>query len=228
MKMKMKKVLFSLFILAAVVSCKPRTDAEKVSTGDAKKAAELAGAEYSLVPEASVLKWIGSKPGGEHNGTVKISEGKLSAENGNITAGSFVFDMNTIVCDDLTDEAMNTRLVNHLRSEDFFHVSEFPTAAFEVVSASELSNPSVTATGGVVPTHNITGNLTIKGVTKSITFPAKVDVTADKVTAVANPFSLNRTEWNVNFMSKSVIAGLKDNFIDDNMILSMELEFVKY
>ena len=222
----MNKLIFSLIMLVSFLSCKPRTEAEKVQAGDAKKTSEAKGSEYILVKEASVLNWTGRKPGGEHHGTVKISEGRLSLDNENITAGNFTFDMRTIICKDLKDSAMNARLVNHLHSEDFFHTSEFPASTFEIVSVEKIANPLAPSSGGLVPTHNVTGNLTMRGTTKSITFPANIEISGEKIKAVTNSFAVDRTEWNVNFLSKSVIAGLKDNFIDDNMIISLELEFL--
>ncbi len=221
----MKNIVFYLMILAVLGSCKTRTSAEKVAAEEAKKAGVASGTEYNLNTDVSILKWTGSKPGGEHHGTVKITEGKINSINGTITAGNFVIDLNTIVNEDLTDPEMNAKLVGHLKSQDFFHVDEYPSASFEIVSVTRIDNPSAPASGGLTPTHNVTGNLTMRGTVKSISFPAKIDITGSKIKAHTNPFAINRTEWNVNFMSKSLFAELKDNFIDDNIIIQLELEF---
>lgn len=221
----MKKILFSIMILAVVGSCKTRTSAEKIEAQEAKKAGVASGVEYKLLSDASLLKWIGSKPGGEHNGTVNITEGKISLQKGTINAGNFVIDLNSIVNLDLTDAGMNAKLVGHLKSQDFFHVEEYPLASFEIVSVDKINDQSVPATGEIIPSHTITGNLTMRGNTKSISFPAKIDVSGNTIKANTNPFAINRTEWEVNFMSKSLFAEFRDNFISDDIIIQRALVF---
>ena len=223
----MKNLMYLLLVAGVLFSCTPRTDAEKVRAGDAKKAAEALGQEYALVTDASTLRWRGSKPGGEHYGTVNITEGSISLKGDLITAGDFTIDLNTIVCEDLTNPGSNARLVGHLKSQDFFYVEQYPLAKFEIVSVTRLQNSPQAEQGKVSPTHELTGNLTMRGVTKSITFPARIEISDDKVNAATNPFAIDRTQWGVNYNSKSVFAELRDNFIEDNMILSLEVEFRK-
>lgn len=223
----MKKIVFPLLIIVFLVSCNTRSDAEKVKAREAKKAAVGSGEEYNLIAEASDLRWKGIKPTGEHVGTVDITTGKVSADEGKITAGHILINMTTIVNEDITNPERNAKLVNHLKSEDFFHVSEFPTAAFEFVSVEKIENADTPAEGGIVPTHNVTGNLTMRGTTKSITFPARIESEGNKILVLSNPFAIDRTKWNVNFKSKSIFAELRDDFIHDDIILSLDLEFAK-
>ena len=223
----MKKFVYLLIVISIIVSCKPRTDAEKVRAGDAKKAAEAVGQEYTLVTDASTLRWRGSKPGGEHYGTVDITEGRISLKDDVITSGDFTIDLNTIISEDLTNQGMNAKLVGHLKSEDFFYIKEYPAARFEIVTVAKVQNSSQAEPGKVLPTHEVFGNLTMRGITKSITFPAKIEIVDGRVKANTNPFAIDRTQWGVNYNSKSIFAELTDNFIDDSMILSLEVEFRK-
>ena len=223
----MKNLVYLLFVVSVMFSCKPRTNAEKVEAGDAKKTAEAIGSEYTLVTEASTLRWRGSKPGGEHYGTVDITEGRISLKGDLITSGDFTIDLNTIISEDLTNPGMNAKLVGHLKSEDFFYITEYPVARFEIVNVAKLQGSSQGEPGKVSPTHEVTGNLTMRGTTKSITFPAKIEINDGRVKANTNPFAIYRTQWGVNYNSKSVFAELTDNFIDDSMILSLEVEFKK-
>jgi len=203
-----------------MISCKSKPAAENSGAGDAQTAAVAAGTEYVLNTQTSTLSWKGSKPGGDHNGVVTISEGMVTTESGKVVSGSFTFDLNTITNLDLTDAEMNAKLVGHLKSADFFDVAQFPAAAFELVSVAEIpANDQAT--------HQVTGNLTIKGITKSISFPAQIAVTESSVTTVSAPFSINRTEWGVNYGSKSIFAELKDKFINDEMVISLNLSFSK-
>jgi polyisoprenoid-binding protein YceI len=168
----------------------------------------------------SKVNWIGKKPGGEHAGFVKLSQGEILIENNEIKGGSFVIDLNTITNTDLKDEGMNARLVGHLKSADFFDVAKYATAKFVI---TKIAKAPGTAAGDAKATHNIEGDLTIKGITKKIRFDASINVLNGKVTASTMPFTIDRTLWGVNYQSKSVFAELKDQFIYDDITLSIDL-----
>ncbi|MBN2812502.1 MAG: YceI family protein, partial [Bacteroidales bacterium] len=120
----------------------------------------------------------------------------------------------------LQDEGMNGRLVGHLKSADFFEVEKYPTARFVITKVSKLTSQSAATAKA---THRIEGNLTIKDITKKIAFNASVNVRNGKLIASTQLFTINRTLWGVNYQSKSIFANLKDQFIDDDMTLSVEL-----
>ncbi len=170
--------------------------------------------------QESKINWKGKKPAGEHHGYVKLSEGFLRIDDNIVKGGSFVIDMQTIKDTDLTDSKSNEKLVNHLKSKDFFDVEKFPTARFDITRVSKLKNNP----GDVnKATHRIEGNLTIKGITKKVSFDASINLLNGRFTASTPEFTINRTEWDVNYQSKSVVAGLKDQFIYDEIALSIEL-----
>jgi len=168
----------------------------------------------------SKVNWLGKKPTGEHTGYVKLSDGEILLDKNEIKGGSFVIDLNTITDTDLKDEGMNARLVGHLKSADFFDVAKYPTAKFAITRITKLSG---TAAGAAKATHNIEGDLTIKGITKKISFDASINLLNGKLTASTSAFTIDRTQWGVNYQSKSVFAELKDQFIYDDMTLSIEL-----
>jgi polyisoprenoid-binding protein YceI len=168
----------------------------------------------------SKVNWLGKKPTGEHTGYVKLSDGEILLDKNEIKGGSFVIDFNTITNTDLKDEGMNARLVGHLKSADFFDVAKYPTAKFAITRITKLSG---TAAGAAKATHNIEGDLTIKGITKKISFDASINLLNGKLTASTSAFTIDRTQWGVNYQSKSVFAELKDQFIYDDMTLSIEL-----
>jgi polyisoprenoid-binding protein YceI len=168
----------------------------------------------------SKVNWLGKKPTGEHTGYVKLSDGEILLDKNEIKGGSFVIDFNTITNTDLKDEGMNARLVGHLKSADFFDVAKYPTAKFAITRITKLSG---TAAGAAKATHNIEGDLTIKGITKKISFDASINLLNGKLTASTSTFTIDRTQWGVNYQSKSVFAELKDQFIYDDMTLSIEL-----
>jgi polyisoprenoid-binding protein YceI len=145
---------------------------------------------------------------------------------GEITAGAFVADMNTIVSEDLEkDSEMYGKLVGHLKSPDFFDVASFPEGSFEISSVAKLEAPVVKDSLNL--THKITGNLTLKGITKSISFDAQVSVTDSLVSAKSQKIVIDRTEWGIKFKSKKFFAELKDKIINDEIVLSINLEATK-
>lgn len=168
----------------------------------------------------SKVNWIGKKVGGEHNGYVKLSGGEITVDKNEITGGTFTIDLNSIVVLDLKDEGMNGKLVGHLKSADFFDAAKYPTAKFVITKVARAKAP---AAGAAKATHTLEGDLTIKGITKKISFDASINLLNGKITASTSPFTLNRTHWGVNYQSKSVFAELKDQFIYDDMTLSIEL-----
>lgn len=170
--------------------------------------AELELVATNINLETSVLNWKGSKPLGTHNGNVKFLEGSLEVKNGKVKGGEFVIDMTSINTLDLKAGSGKEKLDGHLMSADFFDVEKYPTSKFVITK---------------VKGANVTGNLTIKDVTKTITFPAKVAVADGKITFSSDVIKINRADFNVKYGSKSFFDNLKDKFIDDIMEISFEI-----
>lgn len=217
----MKKIIYLFGIAALLTACNTK-NAEQAKTGEAQQVSEASGSEFNLNSEASAIMWRGAKVGGEHHGIINAKSGNVMLEEGKLTGGTIVIDLNSIENHDLKGD-MNARLVGHLKSEDFFYIEEYPEAVFEIVSLKEHSG-DITE-GEIDPTHEITGNLTMRGVTKSIAFPAMVSVDGNKVSAKTNEFAIDRTLWGVNFKSKSVFAEFKDDYINDMINLKFDVEF---
>jgi chromosome segregation protein len=140
-------------------------EAKKITEAKAAvEAPKVEGTSVGLDLTKSTVKWIGTKLKGKHNGTVKIADGNILVKDNKVVGGKFSLDMTSIDDVDMKDDAkMKAKLEGHLKSEDFFNVEKFPKATFEITTISE-EGASV----------NVTGNLTIKDVTKSVTFPAKI------------------------------------------------------
>jgi polyisoprenoid-binding protein YceI len=145
-------------------------------------------------------------------------------EGDKVIGGSVSIDLNSIENHDLTGD-MNARLTGHLKSEDFFHTEQYPEASFEITSTGSFTGTAPAE--GITPTHEITGNLTMRGETKSISFPAMISIDGDMVVVKTNEFSIDRTMWGVNFKSKSVFAEFKDDFISDMINLKFDVAFMK-
>jgi polyisoprenoid-binding protein YceI len=156
---------------------------------------------------ASKVVWLAKKVTGEHNGTVAISKGSLDVDGNKLVGGSFTIDLKSIVCKDLTDPTYNQKFITHISSGDFFEVEKFPTANFVITK---------------VVGNQISGNMTVKGITKAITFPAQISVTGGKVAATAN-ITLDRTDYNIKYGSKKFFESIGDKAIYDDFALTVSL-----
>lgn len=165
---------------------------------------------------ASQVNWTGKKVIGSHNGTVALKSGKIEVNGAEVTKAEFEADMTSIKVLDLTDAGSNAKLTGHLKSDDFFAVDKFPTASFKSTSVKALP-----AAAGK-PTHEVTGDLTIKGVTKSITFPMTVVVDNNKATAAAT-LTVDRTLYDIRYGSGKFFQNLGDKMIDDTFKLDVKI-----
>ncbi|MFN4298110.1 MAG: YceI family protein [Thermaurantimonas sp.] len=213
--------LASLALIATLLWSCGGSNTEAVETTEAQEVPAYLSATQAYVDVAgSTVNWKGFKTysGDFHIGTINIQEGVFQLQDGKLVGGRFVIDMNSIVCKDLEDSVYNAKLVNHLKSNDFFAVDSFPTAVFEITNVAEEAN----AEKGT--THLISGNLTIRGITKNITFPATVTVNENGVSLSAPEFGVNRTQFNVMFRSSGIKGVLKDQLIDDNFLLTLDVK----
>jgi len=163
---------------------------------------------YTIDLTKSTISWEGKKLVGGHTGSVDLTSGTLIFAGKKLTGGDFVANMTTI-----KEVGRNGGLEKHLKSEDFFGVEKFPAANF-VVKKVEGNGSNV----------NVTGDLTIKGVTNSVTFPATLTWNADKtVSAIADKIEIDRTKYGIKFRSKSIFTDIGDKMIEDNFTLSVKL-----
>ncbi|OWY22979.1 YceI family protein [Sphingobacteriales bacterium UPWRP_1] len=207
---KMKKTLVPVLVftvLTFAVACTQAPDAPKATTAEPQQTPANAGAtgqgNLKVDAQQSMVTWIGTKPTGRHNGSIKLTEGAVNVANGQLAGGSFVMNMNTVaVLDENMDESDRSDLTNHLKSEDFFDAAKFPDARFEITAVQPATPDTAAKTESNAPaaTHNITGNLTLKGVTKSVTFPATIALTDAGLNAKAN-FNIDRTNWGITYKS---------------------------
>ncbi|MCB0529356.1 MAG: YceI family protein [Lewinellaceae bacterium] len=167
---------------------------------------------YNVDVNSSTVVWTGYKVTGKHTGTVKIKNGNLSWDNGQLTGGSFEIDMNSITCTDQEGEWAQ-KLVGHLKSEDFFGVEKYPTSKFVITKAIPQDTKG---------NYKIVGNLTIKETTKEVKFFATASETDGKVTA-SGKMTIDRSEYNVRYGSGSFFDGLGDKTIYDEFDLQISL-----
>lgn len=212
MKSTLLKITLLAFITVGAFSCKNTEKEAEATIEEAAEATDMA-TEYTVDTAASQIMWEGAKPTGKHHGTIKLSSGTIHLNEGNVEAGEFVIDMNTIEDEDLEGDD-KASLEAHLKGTaegkegDFFNVKEYPTAKFEMTSFEN---------------NMVKGNLTIKDKTNAIEFPATVTMEGDKMTLKSETFEIDRTKWGVNYGSKSVFPNLGDKFINDMIKITVSL-----
>lgn len=167
-------------------------------------------------PAKSAITWLGKKVTGQHNGTVALKSGQVFFDGDTLTGGEFEIDMTSIRCDDLKDAEYNKKLVDHLKSDDFFSVDKYKTVIFKMTSVKPLE-------GKKDATHEITGDLTIKGVTHPVTFPALI-VVKDGQASAKGKVTVDRTQYGIRYGSGQFFKDLGDKMIDDNFELGFDLQ----
>ncbi len=209
MKNRLFKITTILFIGLSIVACKKAKNETEAKDAEEVSQIQSEAIRYIADIDSSAVAWKGFKPTESHNGTIKISEGYLAFDNDKLSGGNFIIDMKTIKNLDIKDTEYNTKLTNHLKNTDFFDVENHAFTVFTITGVDEEVGMSM-----------IKGNLTIKGIKKNIQFPAAITVNEDEVTFKSEPFTIDRTEWDIKYNSGKFFDNLKDKLIND------EIEFV--
>ncbi len=219
MKTKLITTLAISALIATVFSCKSETKNQtEANTAEEVTEGSTTATAYKLDGASSIIEWVGKKPTGQHSGNIKVTNGLIKVQDKKIHSGSFIIDMTSINVTDLEgDEKIS--LEGHLKGEGegkedhFFNVAKFPNAKFEITGITENDGKT-----------SIEGNLTIKGITKNISFPANTSLEGNVLTLNTEIFTINRTDWGVNYASKSIIADIGDKFINDDIELKISVK----
>jgi len=179
----------------------------------------LRDGSYCLAPDRSVLEWIGRNLNNRHCGRIAFAGGELAIAGGMLTGGSMTLNMQSISNLDLQDEGYRRMLVAHLRSEDFFAVDRYPLATISLKGWQQLAG----ATPGNA-NYTVSGELTIKDVTRTLFFPATVAPQEDGSIKAQAAFDLDRTLWNAGYGSGRLFERLGMHLVSD--LITIELFIV--
>lgn len=204
----MKKVFFFLSVAAMAVSCVSNPEGDKAETKDAvTPAAVSAGDKLAVNTGTSTITWMGNKVTGKHTGSINLQSGELILNDGKLAGGTFFIDMASINNHDLSDPEYKGKLENHLKSDDFFAVEKHPVSKFEITEVKDLDNNKV----------SVSGNLTLRDVTKNITYEAEVLENTDAKFVAKADFNINRKDWGVAY------EGMKDDLISNEINFKINL-----
>jgi hypothetical protein len=203
-----------LIISPFFLGCSGRVKEENKNNASASSISLHVGNEkyFSIDTKESVLTWEGSMVFGfeeEHIGYVYISKGELMIEKGQLVGGTAEIDMNTIEYKD--KESKNTP-VKHLKSPDYFDVEKFPISTFSITKVAYAVRGNI----------KVTGNLTIKGVTNPVTFPAKIEV-KDGIVKANGKVVIDRTQWGIRYRSGKFYDNLADQAVSDDIEIHMKI-----
>lgn len=229
-----------LLVAAALVTFACSKPADTVETTDAQEVQEVAGQTLTINPESTMIAWRGYKPTGQHYGKIPATEGTLVLEGSSLAGGTFTFDVTGLKIEDLEEGSENYgKLYGHLQSPDFFDAATYPSATFEITGVETFSADdqivdaeqfvtdntplAASALSPEMPTHWISGNLTMRGTTKNIKFPAAVSIENGVVSAKAG-FNIDRTAWGLAYGDEAgAVDKAKDQFIYNTVSLQLEV-----
>lgn len=221
-----------LLFIASFTACTDAPESDQATTSEAKDVAANADESWKVKTNDSKIEWIGTKVSGYHTGEVPLKDGELYVNNGAVTGGKFVMSLSGITVSGPkgSDAESNNKLLGHLKSGDFFDVEKHPEATFQLTSltafqgaVADTADPRQEEINEYKvgnPTHTVSGNLTIKGITKNVQFPARVTVNGDNAEAIAK-FNIDRKEWGI------VYPGKPDDLIRDQIHLGIAIRAAK-
>jgi len=200
----------SLFALASGCNNDPAKGKTQATVGSATAAvnAPAAGAvNYQFSNDGSKLQFVGAKVSAKHEGSFQAFRGTIALLDNDPTKSTVNAEI------DIASLSVEpAKLAGHLKSPDFFDAAKFPKAKF--------TSTAIKSGGDNGATHTVTGNLELHGVTKAITFPAKIKLDADQVSVDAE-FAINRKDFSI------VYPGMPDDLIKDDVLLKLSLHAKK-
>ena len=158
----------------------------------------------------STIGWVGKKLTGQHDGTVGLKSGALNFKKDKLKGGTFTVDMNALIVKDIPTGKGKEDLEGHLKADDFFGTTKFPTANLVFKKIADKGN-------GL---YAVTGDLTVKGITKPITFDM-----ATTTTTATTTLKIDRTQYGIKYNSGNFFKNLGDKTINDIFELQVALVF---
>lgn len=204
MQVRMNGMMALMIAGTLFVGCADVGEGDRAAVGEEvaiEQTEPTAGGVYTIDTSQSQLRWVGAKVTNSHEGGFHVYDGTIAVDGGEPAHVRIGIDVGTIWTD-------SEKLIGHLKSPDFFDVEQYPDAVFEADSFQPIDSAGAT--------HLVTGNLTMRGTTNSISFPATITVEPDRVRARAN-FIIDRQDWGVSY------PGAPDDLIRDDVRLTFEV-----
>ena len=214
MNNKLSITYLILIIASLFFSCRGPAKEENKNNASASSLSLglVASEKYIIDTKETVLTWEGSMVFGfeeEHIGYVYTSKGELMIEKGQLVGGTVEIDMNTI---EYKDKENKNTPVHHLKSPDYFDVKKFPISTFSIAKVASDVRGNI----------KVTGNLTVRGITNPVTFPAKIEV-KDGIVKANGKVVIDRTQWGIRYRSGKFYDNLADQAVSDDIEIHMKI-----
>lgn len=216
-RMALTAATLSIILLSASCNDAPKADTATVTT-EQQPATGADEATYSVDTINSFVRFTGYGVGKNHPGKFKVTAGNIAVASNQVTGGKFTISINSMTMEQ-KEKMIESKLKPHLLSKDFFDADAYGTGAFEITKV-EPYNASAKDTSAVSgANYNISGNLTLKSVTKNVSFPANITINENMVKANAN-FNIDRRDWNIVYGSDK---SLGDKFISETVNIQVNV-----
>ena len=213
-------IITATLILSSCGEQAPKGDNATIKEKQEK--ADLQGNEFLVDTAESRVRFTGNGVGKNHAGKFKLSSGRVTVEGDKITGGSFVMDIRSMDLDE-KGGVFDEKLKPHLMSGDFFNAEKFGTAKFEITDVKPYEKNSKDTSVVEGANFNVSGNLTLKDVTKNVSFPAKINLDENTLKAKAN-FDIDRRQWQMNYGNDKTLG---DKFISETVNIELDLQAKK-
>ncbi len=146
------------------------------------------------------------------DGTFKSFDGTMTSVKPDFSDAQITFtaDVNSVSTD-------NDKRDGHLKSDDFFNAEKFPQIKFVSTSFTPLGGNK----------YKLVGNLTIRDVTKTVTFDVKYGGTVNMYGVHAGfkaTTTINRQDYNLKFAGKTQSG---ESIVGDNVDITINADFKK-
>jgi polyisoprenoid-binding protein YceI len=221
MKRSILKISGMAAVIAFTVACKDNKNEVNAIAEEDAAVATVEAVTYNVDIASSSIAWVGSKPTEDHTGNIALQSGMIKVNGEAVESGEFTIDMTSIEVTDLEGDAA-TNLKSHLegtvegKETDFFNTPKYPTAKFVVTGVK---------TEGALTM--LEGNLTLKDVTKNVSFPVGVQYEDSKMMLSSEEFTIDRTDWGIQYGSSNFTDIVANKAISDNIKLTVNLVATK-
>jgi polyisoprenoid-binding protein YceI len=169
-------------------------------------------AKFKIKPASSTVNWTGKKVLGLHTGNINIANGFIEITDNTIIGGEIQIDMTSIVVTDIEDKKTHDDFLAHLKNDDFFSVDKFKTATLSIIGSGRVETNK----------FKIDGNLTIKDISRLISFISSIEIFADTLHSIGEVV-IDRTLYNIRYGSGKFVDNLGDKLIYDEFVLQFKL-----
>lgn len=222
MQTVVKSSIVALALAVSFVACNQAPKGDNAKISEEQQAATSTGETFRIDTTSSRIRFTGHGIGKNHPGIFKLNYGNVSVSDQQISGGEFEINIKSLEVEEKGD-MFQSKLKPHLLSGDFFDADKFGAAKFEI-SKVEPYKPDGKDTSLVKgANYNISGNLTLKNVTKNITFPANVELVGNTLKAKAD-FDIDRRQWQMNYGNDKTLG---DKFISETVNIELDLKAIK-